>query len=136
MLSEEILWRHNLGNKQLQYVHCRISQEVKEIKKLNLVIWNLYTKCGGKTIPRLILETQAWAYLWISSLKFFIHFVFIVWIVEGYQNIIKLSFTPLVSTHMMGLVSLYLHCFWKKIFLLLYFIKWLTSTVWLLYFVR
>ena len=43
------------------------------------------------------LKNQNWAYLWINSLNF-PQLVFILYQVEGYQNILKLSCRPLAFT--------------------------------------
>ena len=86
------------------------------------------------------LKNQNWAYYWINSLSF-IHFVFIIWQVEGYLKILKLSCRPLAFTskkpflktrRVLGLVSLrhFLHDFWRKIFLLSYSINWPNFIVW------
>ena len=63
------MWRHNLGNKQLQYTYCPVSQEVKPIRQWKLVsLQNIvlkyiflkksYTKCGAETIPRPFSKNQ------------------------------------------------------------------------------
>ena len=77
------LWRYTLGNKQLQYTDCSISQEeeeeeeeeeVKTIREWNLVNqWNikwrkLFLKNHAqnvveKLLPDLFLKNQNWAYL-------------------------------------------------------------------------
>ena len=65
----------------------------------------------------------------------FIQFVFILCQVEGYRNMLKLSGRPLTFTSYKGflknqkrsrttLPSHFLHDFWWKIFLLIYFINW------------
>ena len=49
-----------LGNEELQYTHCSISEEVKAIKfgqlaeysMKNIFLGKQYTKCGEETIPR------------------------------------------------------------------------------------
>ena len=35
------------------------------------ILPKLYTKYAGETSPRLFSENQNWAYLWITSLKFY-----------------------------------------------------------------
>ena len=49
------LWRHNLGNKQLQYTYCPTSQEVKarriEYNIRDILIEKSYTKFGEETTP-------------------------------------------------------------------------------------
>ena len=47
-----------------------------------------YTKCGGKTSPRLLSKNQNWAYLWMNSLKY-IKFVFIVYPSQGLPKYIN-----------------------------------------------
>ena len=51
-----------------------------------------YTKCGGETIPRHVPKNRNWE---ISKRLYFIQFVFIVCLVDGYQNVLKLSCEPL-----------------------------------------
>ena len=53
-----------------------------------------YTKCGGDTSPRPFSEKLKLS----ISLDHFIQFVFILWQVKGYRNIMKLSCRPLAFT--------------------------------------
>ena len=85
----------------------------------NIFLEKSYTTCGGETICR--PKNQNRAYLWINILKLYIYiyiyiyFVFIFWQVEE-------------------LVSLphFLHDFWIKMFLLIYYFTWPNFNVWLL----
>ena len=76
------------------------------------------------------LKNQNWAYLWINSLKFYTLY-FTVHQVEGYRNILKLSCKLLAFNFTSYKVYLphFLYDFWRKVFLLLYFINWLSFEV-------
>ena len=63
----------------------------------NIFLEKSYEKCGVETIIRPFSKNQNWAYLWINSMKFYT-VCFIVCKVEGYQNIVKLSWRPLAFT--------------------------------------
>ena len=64
----------------------------------NIFLEKSYTKYGGETGPRLFSEKIEIAHISGSVVESFIQFVFIICQVEGYQNILKLSCTPLVFT--------------------------------------
>ena len=96
----------------------------------NIFVEKSYTKCGGESIPDSFVKNENWAYLWMNSLKFKT-FCFYCMPSGDYQNILILSCRPLAFTHWraeggLELVSLrhLLQYFWRKIFLLLYFITW------------
>ena len=59
-----------------------------------------------KLAPDRFIKNRNWAYLWINSLMFY-KFVIIIYHVDGYQNILKLSCRPI------GITS-YKACFFKK----------------------
>ena len=61
----------------------------------NIFLEKSYTKCCGETSPRPFSEKLK---LRISLDKSFIQFAFIVWQLEGYRNISKLSCRPLAFT--------------------------------------
>ena len=78
----------------------------------------------------------------ISIVICFIRFVFIVWQVEGYRNMLKLSCRPLALASYQAFLKNkkrlelfflphFPHNFWTKIFLLLYSINWPNLIVWL-----
>ena len=101
--------------KHLQYTYCPISQKAKAIRQWNLVsLYNnntrnnflekSYTECDTETIPRPSLEKQNWAYFLING-QSLTQFVFVVCWIENYQNLLKLSFRPLVLTHIKGFLK-------------------------------
>ena len=47
-----------------------------------------------KLAPDRFIKNRNWAYLWINSLMFY-KFVIIIYHVDGYQNILKLSCRPI-----------------------------------------
>ena len=96
----------------------------------------------GKQVPKYSIKYKNWAYLWINSLKLY-KIVFIACLSNSgspktYQNngadhllppYIKLfektkRYLELVSSH-------FLHDFWRKISLPLYFINWANFIAWL-----
>ena len=87
-----------------------------------------------KLVPEPFLKNENWAYLWINSLKFYTVCFFVVWQVEGYRNILKLScrtcFHLILSLELVSLTH-FPHDLWRKIFLLLCSINWPNFTVWL-----
>ena len=95
-----------------------------------------------KLVPDPFLKNWNWAYLWISSLKFYTicFYCMASWglskcIETKLQNAcfhLKLSFLKKVKRGL-ELVSLphFLHNFWRKISLLLYPINWPNFIVWL-----
>ena len=60
----------------------------------NIFLEKLYTKCGEETSPRPFSEKLK---LSISQDQYF-HTIFIVWQVEGFRNISKLSYRPAAFT--------------------------------------
>ena len=108
-----------------------------------------YTKCGGEDRPRPFYQkNQNWTSLWICLLianqqPEILQSLFPLFVqVEVYQNILKLRCWPLATTLCkalkktkwdLKLVSLphFLHDFWRKIFLTLYFINWANFIPWL-----
>ena len=64
----------------------------------NTLLSRSYTKCGGEASPRLFSEKLKLNISLIQQSKSFIQFVFIVCQVEGYENILKLSYRPLAFT--------------------------------------
>ena len=108
-----------------------------------------YTKCGGEDSPRPFYQkNQNWTILWICLLianqqPEILQSLFPLYVqVEVYQNILKLRCWPLATTlgkalkkkkkWDLKLVSLphFLHGFWRKIFLTLYF-NWANFIPWL-----
>ena len=60
-------------NKQLQCKYCWISQELKAIRK-----WNLVQNLVERLVPDSFRKCENWANLWIDSLKFFtVRFYFV-----------------------------------------------------------
>ena len=66
-------------------------------------LWNIfleksYSKCGGETIPRLFSTKSKLNIEYISGsvVQSFVQFIFIVWQVENYPNILKLSYCYLM----------------------------------------
>ena len=55
-------------------------------------------KCGGETIPRLFSKKIKIEHIPGSTVQIFIQFVLIVWQVEGYLKILKLTFRSLAFT--------------------------------------
>ena len=45
--------------------------QITEYKMRNIFLEKSYTKYSGETIPISFLKNHSWAYLWISSLKFY-----------------------------------------------------------------
>ena len=65
-----------------------------EYTNRNIFLEKLYTKCGGKTIPRPFSKKSKLSVSLDQQFKV-LQFLFIVRQIEGYQNIMKLSFIPL-----------------------------------------
>ena len=103
-----------------------------------IVFLKSHTKCGGEVSPRPF--HKIWAYLEISSLEC----LFLMDVeVRVYQNILKLRCYHLLLPYIqlikktkrgLGLDSLphFLHDFWRKMFLMIYFANWLNFIAWLL----
>ena len=108
----------------------------------NKFLGKWYTKCGKETIPRSFSKKSKLVIkISVSKVKF-IQFIFIVYQVEYYRNILKLSYRPLSFTSCkafkktkrgLELISLplFLYVFWRKIFILLYSIAWPNFIIWL-----
>ena len=64
----------------------------------NIFLEKSYTKCGGETSPRPFSEKLQINNISGSMVESFIQFAFIVWEIEGYRNILKLSYRPLAFT--------------------------------------
>ena len=122
------------------------SKDKQTIKFGHLIEYNMknsFLKINAQNLVEKLylypfLKNQSWAYLWINILSF-VQFVFIVWQVEGFRNILKLSCRPLPFTlykvslenkdvcYFAASLSAW---FLKKIFLLLYSINWPKFIVW------
>ena len=74
-----------------------ICVQLIECNMRNIFVEKSYPKCCGETVPRTFLKNQIWAYFWINRLKFYV-VCFYWWQVEGYRNILKLSWRPLAFT--------------------------------------
>ena len=92
--------------------------------------------------PDPFLKNQNWVYLWINSLKvlysfFLFHANLRAIEIQGNRAAdhlhLHLYNTFLKNKKRSGIVSLsdFLHAFWRKMFLLLYSIKWPSFSVWL-----
>ena len=57
----------------------------------NIFLQKVFTKCDGKTSPRRFSKTIKIEHISGSIVNSFIQFAFVVWQVEGQQNILKLS---------------------------------------------
>ena len=99
-----------------------------------------------KLVPDRFIKNRNWAYLWINSLMFY-KFVFIIYHVDGYQNILKLSCRPtditsykacLKKKRDMKLVSIphFQHMFLKKYLSCCNLLNVWTSFSGCIYFVR
>ena len=64
----------------------------------NIFLEKSYKKCGEETSPRSFSEKLKLSISLDQRSKRFIQFVSIVWQVEGYKNILKLSCRPLAFT--------------------------------------
>ena len=65
-----------------------------------IFVENLYTKCGGETIPGPFLEKSKLSIISGSIVLSFIQFVFTVCYFEGYRDIVKPSCRPLFTYHL------------------------------------
>ena len=113
-----------------------------ECNMRNIFVEKPCTKCGGEASPRPLSEKLKLSISLDQYPKVLIQFVFIVWQVEGYHNISKLSCGALALTSYWALenkrrLELFFlphfpHKFWRKRFLLFFSINWPNFIVWLL----
>ena len=68
-----------------------------ECNMRNIFLEKSYTKCGGETSPRSFSEKLKLS-ISLDQQSKVLQFAFIVWQVEGYRNILKLSQKPLAFT--------------------------------------
>ena len=68
-----------------------------ECNMRNIFLEKSYTKCGGETSPRPFSEKLKLS-ISLDQVQSFLQFDFIVWQVEDYCNISKLSCRPLAFT--------------------------------------
>ena len=85
------IWRSK-GNQTMKY------GQLIEFNKRNIFRKKLYSRCGERLFSDPFLKIKNWAYLWINSLKFYTVCLFIVFQVEDYRNILKLSCRSLAFT--------------------------------------
>ena len=120
------LWHQNLVNKQLQYTYLPISDPAMKFGQLIEYNWekiflkNHTQNVIEKLFPGPFLKNKSWTYLWINILKFYI-FCF---------SCLPSFFKKQRCLELMSLPH-FLHDFWRKIFLLLYYSTWPNLNVWL-----
>ena len=101
-----------------------------------------YTKCGEEVSPRLFYKKSKFS-IPLDQLSEMLWRLFLLYgQVDVYQNILKLRWWPLAFTlckvflkhkkrSRTSLPTSFLHGFWRKIFLTLYFRNWTNFTGWL-----
>ena len=107
-----------------------------EYNMINIFLEKLYAKSSGETIPRLFLKNQN---LWINKFNTICFYCMASWGMWKYiETKLQIRCFKLIKIFLkrersLELVSLphFLHAFWRKMFITLYFINWSNFIAWL-----